>query len=224
MNLMFTRWLPAAAGVLLVATALAHPAIAAPKPTIKKVAAPKTKTTAAPKPSTVKTTAPKAKTASAKVAKTSVKTTKATPAASKAPKAKTTTTTANAAAPSTTSTSATGTSSTAWTPTNPVAQKLSTKSNLLAKVQGVLGPTTDLNLATAGFKNFGQFVAAVNVSNNHDIAFADLKAAMTGQTMTGTPTGEPVLSLGQAIQKLKPGVDATAEAQRAQTQANAEID
>jgi hypothetical protein len=220
---MFTRWLPAAT-VLLVATALTHQAIAAPKPTVKKIAAPKTKASA-PKPSTVKTTGPKGKIASAKVAKTSVKT-KATPAASKSPKVKATTSTtaANAAAPRTTSSPTPGTSSTAWTPTNPVAQKLSTKPNLLAKVQGVLGPTTDLNLATAGFKNFGQFVAAVNVSNNHNIAFADLKAAMTGQTMTGTPTGQPVLSLGQAIQTLKPGLDATAEAQRAETQANAEID
>jgi hypothetical protein len=104
-----------------------------------------------------------------------------------------------------------------------VAQKLSTKSNLLAKVKRTLPAGTDLNAATAGFKNFGQFVAAVNVSSNHNIEFAKLKAAMTGTTMTGTATGEPVLSLGQAIQKLKPGVDGATEAQRAQAQANAEI-
>jgi hypothetical protein len=94
---------------------------------------------------------------------------------------------------------------------------------LLGKVQRSLGPTTDLNAATAGFKNFGQFVAAVNVSNNLGIKFDDLKAAMTGTTMAGTSTGKPQLSLGQAIQQLKPGVDSTTEAQKAQVEANVEI-
>jgi hypothetical protein len=108
-------------------------------------------------------------------------------------------------------------------PDNPVAQKLSTKSNLLGKVQRSLGPTTDLNAATAGFKNFGQFVAAVNVSNNLGIKFEDLKAAMTGTTLAGTSTGKSPQSLGQAIQQLKPGVDSTTEAQKAQVEANVEI-
>jgi hypothetical protein len=45
----------------------------------------------------------------------------------------------------------------------------------------------DLNGATSGFRNLGQFVAAVNVSNNHQIAFADLKAAMTGLDIKGQP-------------------------------------
>jgi hypothetical protein len=94
---------------------------------------------------------------------------------------------------------------------------------LLGKVQRSLGPTTDLNAATAGFKNFGQFVAAVNVSNNLGIKFDDLKGAMTGTTMAGTSTGKPQLSLGQAIQQLKPGVDSTTEAQKAQVEANVEI-
>jgi hypothetical protein len=110
-----------------------------------------------------------------------------------------------------------------WVPDNPVAQKLSTKSNLLGKVQRSLGSTADLNAATAGFKNFGQFVAAVNVSNNLGIKFDDLKSAMTGTTMAGTSTGKPQLSLGQAIQQLKPGVDSTTEAQKAQVEANVEI-
>jgi hypothetical protein len=110
-----------------------------------------------------------------------------------------------------------------WVPDNPVAQKLSTKSNLLGKVQRSLGPTTDLNAATTGFKNFGQFVAAVNVSNNLGIKFDDLKAAMTGTTLAGTSTGKQQLSLGQAIQQLKPGVDSTTEAQKAQVEANVEI-
>jgi hypothetical protein len=122
------------------------------------------------------------------------------------------------------STAATGTAPNGtWVPNNPVAQKLSTKSNLLGKVQRSLGPTTDLNAATAGFKNFGQFVAAVNVSNNLGIEFNELKAAMTGTTLAGTSTGKSPQSLGQAIQQLKPGVDSTTEAQKAQVEANVEI-
>ena len=107
-----------------------------------------------------------------------------------------------------------------WTPNNPVAQKLSTKTNLLNRVQRSLPPNTDLNAATAGFRNFGQFIAAVNVSNNLGINFSDLKAAMTGTTLAGIPTGQPTRSLGQAIQQLRPGVDAAREAQKAQLEAN----
>jgi hypothetical protein len=92
------------------------------------------------------------------------------------------------------------------------------------KVNGVLPAGTDLNAATAGFKNFGGFMSAVNVSSNLGIQFADLKAVLTGTTLSGVPTtsGATASSLGQAIQQLKSGVDATAEAQRAQTQATLE--
>jgi len=47
--------------------------------------------------------------------------------------------------------------------------------------------------ASAGFRNQGQFIAALNVSRNRGIAFADLKEAMT---VDG-------LSLGQAVKQLK---------------------
>ena len=144
------------------------------------------------------------------------------------PKSTTTASTATSS-PSTGSTSSTTTPTSptkTWTPSNPVAQKLSTKPNLLQKAQGVLPANTDLNLATAGFKNFGQFVAAVNVSQNLNINFADLKLKMTGVPLSGAPTGgtgtTTTSSLGQAIHELKPGADATAEAQKAQTQAEIE--
>ena len=79
-----------------------------------------------------------------------------------------------------------------------------TKPNQLNRAKAVLPPGTDLNLATEGFKNFGQFNAAVNASLNHSgIDFADLKAAMTGITLTGEPTNQPILSLGQALQQYK---------------------
>jgi hypothetical protein len=111
-----------------------------------------------------------------------------------------------------------------WKPTNPIAEKLSTKPNLLSKVESRLPKGIDLNAATLDFKNFGQFIAAVNVSNNHNIDFSQLKAAMTGTTLTGTSTGEAKLSLGQAIQKLKPGVESPeTEAAKALSNAEAEI-
>jgi hypothetical protein len=99
---------------------------------------------------------------------------------------------------------------------------LSTKPKLMERATRVLGDM-DINAATAGFKNFGQFIAAVNVSQNLGIDFVELRAAMTGTTLKGTSTGEPTVSLGQAIQKLKTGVDGDAEALRAETAANAEI-
>ena len=94
-----------------------------------------------------------------------------------------------------------------------------TKPNQLAKLKAVLPDGTDINLATAGFKNFGQLNAAVNVSQNLGIEFADLKAAMTGTTLAGAKTNEPTKSLGQAIQQFKPGVNAEAEATAATAQA-----
>jgi hypothetical protein len=133
------------------------------------------------------------------------------------------TTTSDASASTSGSTGATPNGT--WVPDNPIAQKLSTKPNLMSKVQRSLNITDPnaLNPATAGFKNFGNFVAAVNVSNNLGIKFDDLKAAMTGTTLAGTSTGKSPQSLGQAIQQLKPGVDSTTEAQKAQVEANVEI-
>jgi len=120
---------------------------------------------------------------------------------------------------STSTTSTTTTTGTDWKPTNAVAEKLMTKPNQLAKLKAVLPAGTDINDATAGFKNFGQLNAAVNVSQNLGIKFGDLKSAMTGITLDGTKTGEPTKSLGQAIQQFKPGVDAEAEAARATKEA-----
>jgi hypothetical protein len=61
-----------------------------------------------------------------------------------------------------------------------------------------------------GFKNWGQAVAAVHVSNNLGIDFTQLKTAMTGLVPGVTPTDPWVpsptptttMSLGQAIQSL----------------------
>lgn len=54
--------------------------------------------------------------------------------------------------------------------------------------------------AAQGFRNWGQFQAAVNASTNHNISFVELKSKMTGIAPGATePTMTP-MSLGQALQ------------------------
>ena len=72
-----------------------------------------------------------------------------------------------------------------------------------ARLLARLPAGTNIHDASQGFKNWGQFVAAVNASNNHNIPFADLKAKMTGIAPGSTvPTTSP-MSLGQALQSFK---------------------
>jgi hypothetical protein len=93
------------------------------------------------------------------------------------------------------------------TPTTPTSQPVKNP-KLEARLLKLLPPDTTMQDAMAGFKNWGQFVAAVHVSNNLAIPFADLKARMTGITPGPTPgttvQGTP-MSLGQAIQSFKGG-------------------
>ena len=90
-----------------------------------------------------------------------------------------------------------------------VQQKLQKNTNLADKLSGRVPPGTDLMLASDGFRNLGQFVAAVNVSNNLGIPFADLKARMVNDG----------LSLGQAIKAERSDVDFVREARRAESDA-----
>jgi len=84
-----------------------------------------------------------------------------------------------------------------------------------------------LNTASAGFRNQGQFIAAVHVSQNLGIPFADLRAAMLGLPRPGTTpapnTTLTPLSLGQAIKQLRPQANAPTEASHAETQARADL-
>jgi len=84
---------------------------------------------------------------------------------------------------------------------------------LEARLLALLPAGTNIHDASQGFKNWGQFVAAVHVSNNLNIPFADLKARMTGFT-PGTVPHSTVqtapMSLGQAIQSFK-GTTGTTE-------------
>jgi hypothetical protein len=177
-----------------------------------------------------------AKANSPKTTKTTTKgpSTKGSSATTKGPSTKSTTTTTAKSHGSSKKSGSTTTASTStnpttptttttdWKPTNAVAEKLMTKPNQLAKLKAVLPDGTDINLATAGFKNFGQLNAAVNVSQNLGIEFADLKAAMTGTTLEGVKTNEPTKSLGQAIQLYRTDVDAETEAAAATAQATKE--
>jgi hypothetical protein len=100
-------------------------------------------------------------------------------------------------APATTaisSTSTTGAATTVVTATTPIAGH-TPNPNLAARLLKLLPPGSTIPLASAGFKNWGQFVAAVHVSHNLGIPFAALKARMIGPNP---------LSLGQAIQALRP--------------------
>lgn len=82
---------------------------------------------------------------------------------------------------------------------------------LAARLQPLLPRGMDVNNAAQGFRNWGQFVAAVHVSHNLGIPFADLKAKMTGTNP---------MSLGQAIQMLRPTTTTTrTEIRRAEWEA-----
>ena len=83
-----------------------------------------------------------------------------------------------------------------------------------------------LDKASMGFKNQGQFIAALHVSQNLGIPFVTLKSNMVtvtpgvaGQPATATQTG----SLGQAIQKSKTTTNVTGEVEKAEAQAAADL-
>ncbi|MGB7219087.1 MAG: hypothetical protein WBD07_09790 [Vicinamibacterales bacterium] len=91
-----------------------------------------------------------------------------------------------------------------------IGQRIATKPQLSAKLQALLPPNITLDEAAAGFKNQGQFIAALHVSHNLEIPFDLLKASMTGP--------EPK-SLGQSVKALRPTVDAEAAVSRAEREA-----
>jgi hypothetical protein len=98
---------------------------------------------------------------------------------------------------------------------NSISERLASNTKLASKLQSLLPPGTDLQAASQGFKNLGQFVAAVHVSHNLGIPFDQLKAKMTG------PNAE---SLGKAIHELKPDANAKAETKKAESEAHQDLD
>jgi hypothetical protein len=157
-------------------------------------------------------TSPKSGTASAKAAGKSTTTTapaKTTASGKKAEPVKTTAS-AKKAEPAKTTTTASGAGTTStMTTLTPVQQKLQQNTNLASKLETRLPKGTDLMTAAEGFRNLGQFVAAVNVSNNLGIDFVNLKTSMV----------DDGLSLGQSIQTWKPTANSTREASLAESQA-----
>jgi hypothetical protein len=90
---------------------------------------------------------------------------------------------------------------------------LSKTPQLSARLQALLPAGTNLTDAASGFKNLGQFVAAVHVSHNLGISFNDLK----NKIISGD-------SLGKAIHALDPNVNAKQEAKKADKQSKSDLD
>jgi hypothetical protein len=102
---------------------------------------------------------------------------------------------------------------------------------LTAKLQGagVLAANTNIAAACATFKVLSDCLAALHVSHSLALDFNCVKSDMTG-VQTGAdmsackePKGDKGVSLSKAIQLLKPGADAKAEAKNAERQANEDL-
>ena len=88
--------------------------------------------------------------------------------------------------------------------------RLQTRPELASKLAKLVPAGTDVTAAESGFKNQGQFIAALHVSKNLNIPFDELKAKVTGVTLqaNGQTTTSTPMSLGKAIQKLRPDMTA----------------
>lgn len=76
-----------------------------------------------------------------------------------------------------------------------IADNIAKNPQLEARLTAMLPSGMTLDRAADGFRNQGQFIAALEASRNQSIPFTDLKREMTGDS---------ALSLGQAVQKLRP--------------------
>jgi hypothetical protein len=96
----------------------------------------------------------------------------------------------------------------------PVPQKIAVNPALVTRLQPLLPAGVTLAAAATGFKNQGQFIATLHVSQNLKIPFAQLKAEMTGADHD---------SLGQAIHELQPTANARAAAKTGEREARADL-
>jgi hypothetical protein len=91
---------------------------------------------------------------------------------------------------------------------------------------------TDLSAQAAGFKNLGQFVSTVHVSHNLGIPFDQLKctelgttkAAASGTTCPTSVTNTSGMSLGKAIQTIKPDANSKQAVHDANHQAKGDLE
>jgi hypothetical protein len=96
-----------------------------------------------------------------------------------------------------------------------IATRIESNPGLTARVQALLPSGMSMTTAAAGFRNEGQFLAALHASHNLGIPFADLRAKMTGSH---------AMSLGAAIKASKPNMDndeAREEAKKAEREVKA---
>jgi hypothetical protein len=108
-------------------------------------------------------------------------------------------------------------------------------SGLLSKMNllNVNGMPLTVQQACANFKNLGQCVASIHVANNLGVSFNALACTELGTKVASSPssslacpstvTNTSRMSLGAAIDALKPGTDGKTEAQKAATQANQDL-
>ncbi|MBI2817615.1 MAG: hypothetical protein HYX72_11820 [Acidobacteria bacterium] len=92
------------------------------------------------------------------------------------------------------------------------SQEIEQNPALASKLTVMLPAGTSAQDAASGFKNVGEFAAAVHVSHNLNIPFDQLKTKVT--------SGQ---SLGQAVKDLKPGVDSKAEVKKAKDAAKEDL-
>ena len=102
-------------------------------------------------------------------------------------------------------------------------QVLAQNTQLSSKLSSLLPAGTNLQLAASGFRNLGQFVAAVHVSHNLGIPFNQLKCTelATADACPAMAVPSKGSHLGQAIQTLKPTMSST-ESKTAAKQAEKE--
>ena len=106
------------------------------------------------------------------------------------------------------------TTATAPATVNPIAAKIIARPQLDAKVTALLPKSMTLNQASMGFRNQGQFLAALHAAQRLRCnCFAQIRTDMTRKGM----------SLGQAIQDVKRSANATAVARKAETDADRDI-
>ncbi len=98
---------------------------------------------------------------------------------------------------------------------------LTQNTKLASKLQSLLGPSVvggknapfaTIQDAAYGYKNLGQFVASVHVSQNLGISFVDLRTKMLA--------GD---SLGKCIQAMRPHTNSKQEVKEAQAQADKDL-
>jgi hypothetical protein len=160
---------------------------------------PSTPKPAAPKPSTPKPAASKPSTPKPAPPKPSApKPIAPKPAASKAPAS-------NHTAPS------------ASKSVKPAAfiRHINSNPQLASRLQALLPSGVTLDNAAKGFHTEGEFITALHVAHDLGISFADLKTDLTAKHH---------VSLGEAIQQLKPGVDAHAAERKARFEGKVDLE